>query len=236
MDHNSVQYKRVRVTTRSQDLHIMPFLRWIFLLSIIAGCSAAKPTITEPVTVSPQDIELQPITHLDNGRNGFVISEHPGPSAPWQTDFDRSVLLMQSGRESDAIPILEKIVGQSPNVTAPYINLAIAYRHARQFEQAEEQLKTALELMPVHPVVNNEYGLLLRQSGRFEEAREIYQNTLVSFPEYSPARRNLGILCELYLRDTACAYEQYSIYLESNPDDESVALWIADLNLRMGRN
>ena len=235
MDIKAAQDRHDRATVRSKKLYCPSIWGWLFLL-FVTGCVATEPMMKEPVTVNPPESKTQTVTHLDNGRKGFVVSENPVSTESWQTDFDRSVFLMQNGRETDAIPILEEIVSQSPGVTAPYINLAIAYSHAERFKQAEELLKTALQLVPDHPVANNEYGLLLRQTGRFEEARQVYEETLNSFPEYSPVRRNLGILCELYLRDSACALEQYSAYIEANPDDEDVAVWIADLNLRKGRN
>jgi len=92
-----------------------------------------------------------------------------------------------------------------------------------------------LELFPAHPVAGNTYGLLLRSGGRFAEARTVYEQVLAQFPDYGPAHRNLGILCDLYLNDLECALDQYELYSAVEPGDEQVRLWLADLHLRLGR-
>ncbi|MBI5063793.1 MAG: tetratricopeptide repeat protein, partial [Desulfatitalea sp.] len=132
------------------------------------------------------------------------------------------------------IDLLEKVIEKSPGFTAPYINMAIAYQRTGKPEKAEEHLKKALEIFPEHPVACNEYGLLYRKTGRFAEARAIYEKAVARFPDYYPAHRNLGILCDLYLNDPACALSHYEIYSESRPQDKQVKLWIADLRARLG--
>jgi tetratricopeptide (TPR) repeat protein len=149
-------------------------------------------------------------------------------------DFEQAVVMMNEGAFDRAIVLLEQVIEAAPNATAPYINLAQAQIRLGQLEQAEGHLQTALRLVPDHPVAGQEYGLLLRKTGRFAEARTIYEKTLSTFPEYFPVRRNLGILCDLYLSDLACALEQYEIYSAAAPEDEQVKIWIADLRLRLG--
>ena len=151
-------------------------------------------------------------------------------------DFQRAVDLLNDKKYGQAIELLEKVIEQSPGVTAPYINMAIAYQQIGKLEKAEEQLKTALLLVPEHPVACNEYGILYRKTGRFAEARTIYEKALSRFPDYYPVHRNLGILCDLYLNDLACALKHYEIYSEASPEDKRVKSWIADLRARLGRN
>jgi Tfp pilus assembly protein PilF len=201
----------------------------VLALVILAGCSGS---VKEGSSVQ----KGLSVERLKDGREGFIITENPSMmNAESLEDFERAVAMMKDRNYDKAIELLEKVIERSPGITAPYINIAIAYGRIDKLEPAEEHLKTALGLVPGHPVVSNEYGLLLRKSGRFAEAREIYENTLKIFPEYLPAHRNLGILCDLYLNDQACALEQYEIYSEAKPEDEQVKLWVADLSMRLGR-
>ena len=205
------------------------------LLLLLAGCASGGKTVKqEPVEQAPTVVEGLAVTRLQDGREGFVIRETPGLDAESRRDFDRAVAMMKERKFEGAVELLEKVIEGSPEVTAPYINIAMAYAAIDRPEPAEQHLKTALRLVPEHPAASNEYGLLLRKSGRFAEAREIYEKALARFPEYLPVRRNLGILCDLYLGDPACALEQYEIYSEAMPEDEQVKLWLADLSLRVG--
>jgi Tfp pilus assembly protein PilF len=203
------------------------------LTALLAGCATGGKPIPEPV-VTPVLTEGPSVTRLEDGRDGFIITENPRMTSESRSDFERAVVKMNEGAYAEAADLLEKVIARSPGVTAPYINAAIAYRRLEKLEKAEEYLKEALNLVPMHPVARNEYGLLFRKTGRFAEARAIYEETLTTFPDYHPVRRNLGILCDLYLNDLACALEQYEIYSEAVPDDDHVRLWVADLRIRMG--
>ncbi len=202
-----------------------------FTLSVFSGCATSAKVTQQPVaTVINQGPS---VARLEDGRQGFVIRENPSMDAESRDEFQRAVAMMNDGKNDSAIELLTKVIGRSPGVTAPYVNIAVAYIRSGKLEPAEQNLKTALGLVPNHPVASNEYGLLLRKTGRFKEAREIYEKAVASFPDYLPVHRNLGILCDLYLNDPECALKQFEIYSEAVPADAQVKIWIAELRQRL---
>lgn len=161
------------------------------------------------------------------------ISESVDPDV--RDDFDAAMKFMHAEKYEKGIELLNKLTERAKTNTAPYINLAIAYQRIGNLEAAEENLKKAVEINPDHPVANNEFGLLYRRTDRFAEAKQSYERTLDKSPSFLPARKNLAILCDLYLRDMECALKNYQIYSESSPEDKAVQIWIADLKTRLGR-
>jgi tetratricopeptide (TPR) repeat protein len=206
-----------------QKLKIRTWVGFVILL-LLAGCATDGKIKPEKVSQESSLDNRFSVTQLEDGRKGFIITEVAQMDEASRKDFER------------AVDILEKIIEKSPGVTAPYIDVAIAYRNIGKPEKAEEHLKAALQLVPDHPVASTEYGLLCRKAGRFAEARAIYEKAITRFPDYYPVHRNLGILCDLYLNDPECALEHYEIYSEAKPEDKQVKLWIADLRGRLGRN
>jgi tetratricopeptide (TPR) repeat protein len=207
-------------------------------LLVLAGCAidgnVKKPAASEPSIANEPSMNTEPsVERFNDGREGFIITEVPKMDKASRKDFNRAVAILEEKDYGKAIGLLEKIIEQSPGVTAPYIDIAIAYERIGKPEKAEEYLKTALKLFPAHPAACNEYGLLYRRTGRFADARAIYEKAIERFPEYYPAHKNLGILCDLYLNDPACAIEHYEIYSKARPDDKQVKLWIADLRARL---
>jgi tetratricopeptide (TPR) repeat protein len=149
-------------------------------------------------------------------------------------EFDAALALLRKGKYAEAIKLLQKVAQKSQNNSAPYINIALAYEMTGEMGLAEDNLKRALAINPKHPVAMNEYALLYRRTGRFAEAKKLYEKLLVDYPSFLPARKNLGVLCELYLNDLRCALDQYEAYNKALPDDEEVKLWIVGVKQKLG--
>ena len=146
--------------------------------------------------------------------------------------FTRALTHLEQQEFDEGIALLETLTANEQRLPAPYVNLGIAYSRTGKTKKAEHNFSKALRLDIGHAVANNELGLLYRKTGRFNAARTVYQNALIKNPDYLPVRKNLGILCELYLHDLECALEQYQAYLEYAPDEETIARWTAELKQR----
>jgi tetratricopeptide (TPR) repeat protein len=164
----------------------------------------------------------------------FTITEQARIGGDVRSQYDGALRLLEQERYPEGIAVLLEVAQKAPDVTAPYINLGIAYERIGDFERAEASFKKALELNPSHPVVHDELGMLYRQTGRFAAARASYEKALEIHAGFHYAHRNLAILCDVYLNDVPCALTHYEAYSRAEPDDEEVTKWIADLRSRPG--
>ena len=190
------------------------------LAGLAWGCASSG---SRPAAVEVQD------------PSGFTITEKVRASGDARSDFEGGVRALEQKQYESAIAQLAKAVEAAPDATSAHIDLAIAYRESNDLEHAEASLKAALAHNSRHPVALNELGIVYRRTGRFAEARRNYEQALAAYPGFHFARRNLGILCDLYLADASCALEQYQLYLQTVPGDVEAAMWAADLRARTGK-
>ena len=189
---------------------------------VLSACASSGPSH------KPARIEIQE-------QLGFTITEKARISANVRLDYNEALTLLDQDRIDEGIALLELVAAAAPELSAPHIDLGIAYHRAGDLEAAEENLLLALESNPDHPIAHNELGIVYRKSGRFAEARQRYESALAIYPGYHYARRNLAVLCDLYLVDLRCALENYEAYMATVREDDEAAMWIADIRYRLGQ-
>jgi Flp pilus assembly protein TadD len=201
------------------------------LVLILAGCA------TSPRTRPADRVEdgKPAASPAQDGKRETHAPENIQVDADVVADFNAAMKYLKANDYEQGVKLLKQLTQRAPHYSAPYINLAMAYEKMGKLAEAEKSIKKALELEPGHPIASTEYALLCRKAGRFAEAREVYEQTLKRYPTFLPARKNLGILCDIYLRDLKCALTQYRTYSAAMPGDETVRIWIADLEKRQAQ-
>ena len=195
------------------------------LVALSASLAAACATTTAPVR-PPVNVEIQE-------QVGFTITEEARIGGDVRADYETALSYLQQGRHDEGIALLERVAEAAPELSAPRIDLGIAKHRAGDLEAAEKNLLLALESNPEQPVAHNELGIIYRKTGRFDEARRSYEAALAVYPGFHFARRNLAILCDLYLADLECALANYEAYMKTVPSDEEASMWIADIRYRL---
>ena len=165
---------------------------------------------------------------------GFTIVEDARVAADTRSDYDRALDMLHRGDIDAGIELLEAVADQAPEVSAPRIDLGIAWHRLGDLEAAEKHLRLALEINPRHPIALNELGIVYRKTARFAAARRSYEAALGVYPGFHFARRNLGVLCDLYLDDLDCALENYEAYMATVSSDDEAAMWLRNVQFRMG--
>ncbi len=192
----------------------------------LAGCAA----VSEPFKAIQQS--LTPSTSTAAPVATAAAKEAPVAPAT-QRAFDDAARALRAGKNDEAERGFRALAQASPELGGPHANLGVIYRQAGKLPEAAAEFEQAVKLNPKQPIYFNQLGVTYRQQGQFTKAREAYERAITLDASYAAPHLNLGILCDLYLNDSARALEFYGRYLALSPNgDATVAKWVADLKNR----
>ncbi len=202
---------------------------WRTALGFAASVALAACSMTPPAPKPAGGPQFQ------QDAAGFTVLEDVHVPPETRADYDNAVRVLEQKQYDQGVVLLLKVAQAAPDVSAPQVDLGIAYSRSGDLDKAEASLKRALEINPRQPVAYNELGMVYRRKGQFAAARANYEQALAVYPGFHFARLNLAILCDVYLADVPCALDNYLAYQQAVPDDAQAAAWLADWRARANR-
>ncbi|MDI9348238.1 MAG: hypothetical protein QM538_07030, partial [Methylacidiphilales bacterium] len=144
--------------------------------------------------------------------------------------FSKAKNQMKNKEYIEALKNFGLIINQNSLVAGPHVNRGIIFYGFDDFISAETEFKWAIQKNPNSTISYVYLGLIEKQKGNFAGAKIYYEKAKTISPDYSLAYYNLGILCDLFLKDIECALANYKKYDSlTNKSEKPVGIWIADL-------
>jgi tetratricopeptide (TPR) repeat protein len=202
-----------------------------------AACSTAHVASTA-ATAAPAQVQSAPVAPAAAAASAGLPAAAAVPVAPPRAlaDFARAVQLVKSGKDDEAELEFQQIATGYPAYPGALVNLGILYRKHGDLAKSEQSLQAAVQRDANDAEGWSELGVTLRLEGKFHEAADAYNRAISVNPNFAPAYRNLAIVLDLYLGDTAAALAAMEHYKELAADDKAATGWIADLKQRAGKN
>ena len=195
-----------------------------------SGSGETAPDADKDTPAAEPEVKLPPRPAPLIARNEQQALEAQQAAPRFQTALQK----MQSGDLASALILFQGLTAQFPSLTGPIVNQAIILRKQKNYQQAKTVLQSALLNKAQNPYLMNELGLVHRQLGNFDAAKQAYLAAIRLEPNYDKAHYNLAVLADLYLHDPALAFQHFEMYqsLQIEPD-KKVAGWLKEIQRRI---
>lgn len=185
----------------------------------ISGCSSVPP---KPKVIDTQEAVTEKML-----------------SAELTQSFADALTLLRDEKFQQSEVMLLNITSEYPDFAGPWSNLAIAQLSLEKYDDSLMSINKSLAVDEKFCPSLSLKGIILRELGRFSEAKVAYLSAIECNPEDMISLYNLGVLSDLYLHDDASAlfyYERYLVALnetEGASKDSTVESWVVGLKRRV---
>jgi arylsulfatase A-like enzyme/cytochrome c-type biogenesis protein CcmH/NrfG len=149
---------------------------------------------------------LDPARAKDLAALGYVVSgsnaAKAGPSEQGADPKDRIAtvntirelnFVMEEGRYADAIPVLQKLAAEYPDMSMVHFKLGTCYMELHDFANAVPSLRKATKLEPDFTMAQMDLGESLMRIQGFDEAATAFENVAARIPNLMDAQLLLEI-------------------------------------------
>lgn len=218
----------------------------VAVMGWLGGCAAPREKLQ--VLPSPAaEMTNAEIAKADAPADTPVASPVPVPSALANADAVSAPVLMDAAQQAqlqqagDALhagdwPLAESLFSglrEQGVISLPVVlGLARALHRQQRHEAALDVLLDAEKQLPKAVQLPALRGVLLRESGRYDAAREAYLQALNIDSMHAPTHRNLAVLADVYLGLSTLAFKhlEQARRLQADPSSDA---WFTDLQRRV---
>ncbi|WP_445771763.1 tetratricopeptide repeat protein [Rheinheimera sp.] len=205
------------------------------LLLLLAGCAQQPASVPQPANTSDKpnagaaqtvpsgaDVAQEPLDTVMRPATGVTLQL----SQTLQQQFEAGKQQLLAQDYQQAVVQFSALANAEPGFAGIWYNLALAQWRSGQIDAAQASLQQAVKVAPMHIDSHNLLGVLARQRGQLELAKQHFQQALTVDANYAMAHKNLAFLYELYLGAPEQAYQHYQTYYQLT-QDEQVKIWLA---------
>ena len=161
------------------------------------------------------------------------------------SSYDQGLSELEQGQLENAQRIFESLAQSNPDRMEIHNMLGVVYRRRGMLDKAiaeymkaialtESSASTALGQTGSAEVYYN-LAIAHREHGDFRKAEAAYLKSVKLNPNFAAAYYNLGVLYDLYLNQPSDAVRCYREYERLAGQNQTVDVWIADLEQRTTR-
>jgi choline-sulfatase len=180
------------------------------------GANAPETTAT---SLDQQSVEkLRALGYMaSSGAETSAKGEDPKLHIQVSNDLHDANLRIEEGKETTAIPLLERVVAEDPLIPHAQYFLGVAYKEIHEYDKAIPHLKKAIQLVPDSMMAQYEMALALYAKGDLQTAATHLEIVVAHSPDWTDARFSLAAI---YARIDRLpdALTNLDVTLELDPD------------------
>ena len=178
----------------------------------------APETVAEPANLNKDEVVLS------------IVEEEPGEELTSDEILEQAVEYFREEQMDEGITHLEEAVAVRPNDTSLryYLGYALA-RYASDYEKAESELNTLLNVDNEHPDAWFLKGELLENKQDFENAKNCFERVVEINPSFPDAHYRLGLLLDEQFDADEKAAEHLKEAIQQNEKNADAHYMLASL-------
>jgi len=172
----------------------------------------------------------------EDWRDNFTLAQASlavSPTSPIMNDL-AAEQLVKRGLARQAIPMLQRSVGQSPDKALFHVHLGVAYYAEKQTDSAVAEYNKALQIEPRNADALTNLGVVDLDRGDLDAARARFSAALASAPTHTDAHIDRGLVYMSAARYDE-AIQDFRAAIQSDPNIPEAHNNLGAANMRSGR-